>query len=161
MPRNAAVAAPSSTSASSSYRNRRIRFRRDRNQRTAYSAIAIRSRNAQDITESPRIASTDCVGLSRGSLGGVNLERFVSNSRTRVLTILGQTQNLESAAASSLLNETPAWEGWPAFPSVAALRRRGLLLRPLDATAGQMISSSYNGHPSLIFAARNLIDRKP
>ena len=90
MPRNAAVAAPSSTSASSSYRNRRIRFRRDRNQLTAYSAIAIRSKNAQDITESPRIASADCVGLSRGSLDGANLGRFVSNSRTRVLTILGK-----------------------------------------------------------------------
>jgi len=34
--------------------------------------------------------------------------------------------------------KTPAWEEWPAVLSVAALRRRGLWLRPLDATAGQM-----------------------
>ena len=92
MPRNAAVAAPSSTSASSSYRNRRIRFRRDRNQLTAYSAIAMRSRNTQDIPENPRITSTDCAGLSRGSVDGANLGRFVSKRRTRVLIILGKLE---------------------------------------------------------------------
>jgi hypothetical protein len=32
----------------------------------------------------------DCTGLSRGSLDGANLGGFVSNSRTRVLTILGK-----------------------------------------------------------------------
>jgi len=42
---------------------------------------------------------------------------------------------------------------------VAALRRRGLRLRPLDVTAGQM--KLLNGHSGLIFAARTLIDQKP
>src|ERR1044071_8212414 len=73
-PRNAALRLPSSSGASPDYRNRRIRFRRERNQLTGYSAIATRSRNAQDIAENTRSANLDWVGLNRGSLGRVNLE---------------------------------------------------------------------------------------
>jgi hypothetical protein len=108
------------------YRNRRIRFRRERNQLTAYSAIV---GAGTPNTSRPRIANTDCIRLSRGSLDGVNPGRSLSNSRTRVLTC-GQIQNLETAAASSLLNETPAWEGVAGVSIVAVLRRPGRRLRP-------------------------------
>jgi hypothetical protein len=85
-------------------------------------------------------------------------ERFISNSRTRVLTF-GQIQNLESAAASSLLNENAGQGRVAGVSIVAAFRRPGLRLRPLDVTAGQM--KLLNGHSGLIFAARTLIDQKP
>ena len=48
------------------------------------------SMKAQDTAERPRIRSTECAGLSRGSHDGANLGRFASKSRTRVLTILGK-----------------------------------------------------------------------
>ena len=62
------------------------------------------SRKAQDIAESPRITSTGCAGLSRGSRDCVNLGRFVSKNRTRshMLNNPEKTRNFKSASASGL-----------------------------------------------------------
>ena len=100
--RNAAVGGVSLTNHSFPRLNRRIRFRQGTQLIKGIQRQARPSRKAQDIAESPRITSTGCAGLSRGSRDCVNLGRFVSKNRTRMLNNPEKTRNFKSASASGL-----------------------------------------------------------
>ena len=111
------------------------------------------TRNAQDIAESPRITSTECAGLSRCSLDGASLGRFASKSRTRVLRIFGNLKTSNPTQRPG--NETPAREGWPAFPLAALLSGCAPSLQPWDSSFLPLCWSAC-----LIVPARKLIDRQ-
>ena len=116
------------------------------------------SRKAQDIAENPRITSTECAGLSRGSLDSVNLGRLVSKSRTRVLIILSKLKPSNPAQRPG--NETPAREGWPAFPLVALLAPSWSPVALPRCNRGTFGFYLVAGRARLIVPARKLIDRQ-
>ena len=116
------------------------------------------SRIPQDIAENPRITSTECAGLSRGSLDSVNLGRLVSKSRTRVLIILSKPQTLESHATSWQRN---AGQGRVAvFPLVALLAPSWSPVAPPRCNRGTFGFYLFAGRARLIVPARKLIDRQ-